>query len=225
MPVIHKTYNSGKYTISPSFVGLVLSFHAWEDRVSSDRAMIDSGNRISVVVWDEARGMPVTHIYGDSCPEVVVDAPPEIVEKAVLFSQTMVWAKGIIREIRERLKAAKEIKEGMQVEVFKGRKAPKGMYTITQVGENDFGKYFHIKDGDGTIHRYINQDNCKVQFPEVNLKDIPRSHIWAEAAKSYQYDYKYCLVPLIDWMFEDGDPRAPYFRAWVCTPDHIINGR
>lgn len=81
------------------------------------------------------------------------------------------WVKWF-GEILHRVRTASEIKEGATVEVFKGRKVPKGEYTVTRIGEGQFGPYCDLMDSVGQRYRFVSLDNCRVRDLEQKRREI-----------------------------------------------------
>jgi hypothetical protein len=162
--------------------GVVLDWRPAQVRVSSDHAMIDSGNRVRVDYWDAENWKVAT---ADFCPDdvqvtAVEDAPESLLVLAEKYRKGSFWfyavlsAYGVLVEpimvgrSRNYWTAGAtltNVRAGDRVEVYKGRKCPKGLYEIADIGQNDYGDYVHLRDAKGTWHRFINPDNLKRPAP------------------------------------------------------------
>jgi hypothetical protein len=210
------------------FTGRVLSHSRGHYHVPSDNAMIDDGSYVSVSVWDDEYRVTRNVEYytgrsGCHVPVVTDDADAETQSKAAEYESSwgsishLFWC---VREARHRKPGA-----GDKVTVFKGRKVRKGEYTVEQAGSNDYGKYFHLRAGDGKVYRYINPDNCKFDptpyMPPlvpayapllISLADIGLASS-GELARDRQRHLT--LLALADALEERGDGRATHVRAYA----------
>ena len=158
-----------------SLVGVVLSHSRVQVNVSSDHAMIDSGSRLRVEYWDAENWRVRTDDFrtDDVSISAEVDATDEVRRLAEKYRRAASWFQAvryaymalivpvIVGRSRNYWTSGDmtNIKVGDPVEVYKGRKCPKGTYEVAKIGESDYGHYVHLRAPDGTWHRYINPDN------------------------------------------------------------------
>lgn len=162
--------------------GVVLSSRRTTVHVSSDHAMIDSGNRLRVTYWN-ADAWAVSSIdYRTDDHDVVarVDAGPDVRDLAIRYRKMAAWWRGVLDRYTALVEPVvvgtsasywtagqdlTNIRVGDVVEVYKGRKCPLGTYEVALIGENDYGHYVHLRDAAGVWHRYINPDNLRRPAP------------------------------------------------------------
>jgi hypothetical protein len=162
-----------------TWAGCVLSVNHYSEHVPSDNAMIDSGNRTSAEVFDCDRMVVRTiHCGGGRGDEanVVVDASDEVRQAAEAYLNAVRWLDANVSEAYHIEKAAEQfnkdgtkIKAGDMVDVFKGRKVKKGVYTVRSVGDGQYGPYANLKgNGPTDFFSYVSLYNMrKVGFEEV----------------------------------------------------------
>ncbi len=194
--------------------GSVLDVRHWTAHVHSDNAMIDSGEMVSVEWWNENASRVETITVnqgrpGDFFVVPPVDANTDVKAQAQAYREVRHWAETQIHKCREVEHAAKQPARGDQVEVFKGRKCPKGIYTISGILNGDWGPAFHLYGADGLPHTYIAQGNCKL-LKKVSYKGIDFAEFFAECSN---YNYTTMGV-LADYLQECGDERGRYLFAY-----------
>jgi hypothetical protein len=155
MPVVFNGVTSG--------MGQVVAIDRVRVPVSSDHAMIDSGYRTLVTLWDGTRSWTQALRDDDNSIDVAVDVSDEARAAYQEWKNVVAWVFEERQSYQRHLKTQQGFRAGDTVEVFKGRKAPKGTYTVINVGENSYGKYAFLQDGAGTIYRYVNLDNLRKQ--------------------------------------------------------------
>lgn len=170
--------NKWTYTVDPK-LARVLSV-----RDSVYEAHWDSGHpdtpAVTVTLWDGSKeweekaaigsryeGLEWTcgYVIGkpDDLPllgyqQVEVNATDEDVARHAAY----LLAFDYFRSICEVATAAHLIRQGEIVEVFKGRKVPKGRYEVVKHGEGQFGAYVDLRDDEGKSYRYVAVGNVKV---------------------------------------------------------------
>lgn len=153
----------------------VVSFDRTTVRVSSDHAWLDSGNRLRVTYWDGKRSWTEEHCTDDRDIDVQGDTLDEAERRALdKWRQVYNWVGAGVAARHEHDNRQREIRKGDEVEVFKGRKCPKGSYRVAFAGENDYGKYLHLVDLDGRegYYRFIDPSNCRKQ-PQPFIAEVP----------------------------------------------------
>ncbi len=164
--------------------------------------------------------------------QVVSDATPEIKALAERARTAAEWFAGVQARYAA-LAAAPQVGDwgvvdpetarvGDTVEVYKGRKCPKGTYEIAVIGHNDFGPFVHLRDAAGDWHRYINPANLRrpavsdARLAEAaGLKPGPFTDrvVAALAAGNGAGDW----TAVTDWLRSNGHAeRADILAAVVC---------
>jgi hypothetical protein len=195
-------------------VGCVLSHFNYEAAVPSDRAMIDSGRRLCVMFWDTEFNIVRRDDYShDNCRiSVEVDASAEFQKLAEEYNLTVTWIRDTARTIRK----AFEIEKGREVEVFKGRKIPKGIYTVVELGNGNYGKYAHLRDSAGKVHRYISMDNIRIApSAEQVYGTLEYGGFFKGVCTIYADGDRIGLAILADQLEERDDYRAPHVRSYI----------
>ncbi len=162
----------------------ILGTQDYDAPVSSDRAWIDDGVRTACEVFLAGRWAywhNWTHWtpFGSVCD--FADAPagaavPAAVRAAAARSKCFFeWLRDVRSADYARDKAAREaeaVKRGDAVEVFKGRKTPRGTYTVDAVGEGGYGEVAHLRDASGKTYRHVSLDNLRK--PQAAPIDVAR---------------------------------------------------
>lgn len=154
--------------------GRVLSVSRWTYHVPSDNAMIDSGEGQEVQVWDDGRVVSYfisTGRDGEGCYKTfAVDAPEDVQAAAAAWGEIFGWLERVASGYRHHQYVVAEarrrpLRKGDRVEVFKGRKCPKGQYWVVSAGEGDYGPYANLSDDklgmSAVFYRYVSQDNMR----------------------------------------------------------------
>ncbi len=70
------------------------------------------------------------------------------------------WLLG--RTDRKNLKDANsDPVKGDRVQVFRGKKVPKGEYTVTNAATGNYGPYVDLRDDAGKVYRFVSRDNVR----------------------------------------------------------------
>ncbi len=100
--------------------------------------------------WEEEQGdrplPPITQLgYEDSL-------------KYQTYQKAVAWVASEMYRVRPDVYFDK----GDTVEVFKGRKVPKGTYTVVDEGKGDYGPYVNLRSpGGGGVYRFVTPGNCR----------------------------------------------------------------
>lgn len=114
------------------------------------------------------------------------------------------WAE-VNRERREWCRwyqALGDVFEGLEVggkaEVYRGRKVPKGEYTVKRVGSGRYGDYADLADAQGKLYSFVSLDNLRVPAAELVarrrtnvLENCPAGFgevVWAMMFPNGEYD-------------------------------------
>jgi hypothetical protein len=177
----HRNREAGTWgTERTLLAGVVLSHARATRHVPSDRAWLDSGNVISVRYWDADRGRPAYSDFGtDDCDLVVTDdASPEMRRLADAYGRVQTFLIAVRDYVRDR----SNVRPGVSVEVYKGRKVPKGVYEVAATGAGQYGPYLHLRDAAGVWHRYISADNVKPVIDLSGVEKLVAKHLPAKYA-------------------------------------------
>lgn len=193
-----KTYHEGK----------VVAFEATTVHVHSDRAMLDSGNRIKVsYIKDGAVRYDLFHT-DDQRVDVEIDGDVDVAEK---YIKCEAWIHEITKRARDAKKEAEEIRQNDLVEVFKGRKVPKGLYICERLGESRYGHYAHLRDKEsGETYRYVNVGNIK---STRKPKQICRDSVISDLAMELKAIEDYFV--LADYLEDNGFECAEHLRNYA----------
>lgn len=104
------------------------------------------------------------------------------------------------------------VEVGDRVEVFKGRKVPKGIYTVVRKGKGNYGPYFDLSGG----HRFVSADNCRRVIDRESY-DAFICKLTGECQNWLDYPtikFATGLLALSDLLEDNGDDRAATVRAW-----------
>ncbi len=160
--------------------GLVIDHHSAQRRVSSDHAWIDSGQVFSVKFWNAEEGR-VDHrdfSLDDCLVEVTNDAPAEFLALADQYEKAMAF----LADVRSYVQTHTSILQGSKVQVFKGRKCPKGVYEVARQGTSEYGPWLHLRDESGKWYNYINADNVKPVADLSRVEKMVAKHLPAKYA-------------------------------------------
>ncbi len=139
----------------------IISARYQSHRVSSDHAMLDSGDGFAVETWD---GIQVHHHY---CNTGWGDGPflampePNVTEEDKKAISTWSAASRLVSLILNTAEKAHYIRIGTRVRVLRGRKAPHGEYTVTKHDQGSYGPYVNIASAFGR-YSYIAVANIEV---------------------------------------------------------------
>lgn len=213
--------------------GMVLaSGNGWY-HVPSDNAMIDSGTTVWWEVWTGYRveRHEIVTGRGGISVSATIDASPADKEKADAYRAALSVAKDIERAFSDHtlhVADANKVKTGCKVEVFKGRKVPKGVYFVRSMGEGNYGPYLDLSNTDkpgvgSKLYTYISLDNCRVI--DAALPPLPYSKTVQELARAaigspFSYppvpEDVTAYAPLVDALEEEGkQEEADKVRAYV----------
>lgn len=211
------------------YVGVTLACSPWHYHVPSDNAMIDDGTGWELVVWTghSVRTVRIaTGRDGGGCYTTpTVDASPEIQILAARWKMVQYWFNALRTEktnYDNRLKHAAKIKPGDRVQVFKGRKVPKGVYYVVKMGESRYGPYVNLSTqpgGFGDYFTFVSKDNVRKLPEDVTTSPegvVPAPghiapYIDAEAyqtARSAALGDKAAFHALFDKAYDAGAPAA-----------------
>lgn len=145
----------------------ILKVEPHQFHVHSDNAMIDSGSGFLVICWDRTNRKPAcfhVHTGRQFCgPDDTWDVEPDETatpedraeNEAYLAAQTFV--KNILRSAED----AHKIQQGRAVEVYKGRKCPKGVYEVVSHRQGNYGPYVNLRDAAGKYYNYVSVENVR----------------------------------------------------------------
>lgn len=162
--------------------GRVLAFQNVSVRVSSDHAMIDSGERVEVTIWDGTHVVR-RHEYPDwEAIQVQVDAGPETLATVAEYNSVQSWFRKVLGgyyKLTRPVFLSRELGDfldvGDRVDVVRGRKVPKGTYHVAHIGENDWGPFVHLQSEAGRLFRYVNRENLERAKPlDWELRNVLR---------------------------------------------------
>lgn len=108
-----------------------------------------------------------------------------------------------------------ECERGEVVEVFRGRKCPKGRFTVVDRGSGQYGPWAHLRSGSGEVVRYVSAENFRRPADVVKaarraevLKRCPEGHgetVWAFLfADSPTGEFNPDKLPILCDYIEDG---------------------
>jgi hypothetical protein len=142
-----------------------------------------------------------------------VDATEQDQADYKAHAEALEWLRAGKAEAYNIRREAANIRKGDEVEVFKGRKIPKGVYFVCYSGRNTFGDFLHLSTnrlGQGDYHRYIAADNCrKLSGPQ--LKGLPFGGFLDDLASNYNREAA-VLPYLADAMADACHPLAEVVR-------------
>jgi hypothetical protein len=171
------SYNNG--TTQTYHEGRVLSRFRTTVRVSSDHAMIDSGNRVGVYAWDDEKFRVVKDLYrtDDMLVEVEADATDAARALADKYDKMAKWFNATqesyarlagpvqVYYSRQLRQFVSNLRPGDPVEISGSRKAPQGLYEVVRTGHNDYGSYVHVRNAAEAEYRYINPAHLRRPAP------------------------------------------------------------
>lgn len=204
-------------------VGTTIGHYSTSVSVSSDHAWIDSGNRLVVVYWDPSKLIHCSEtLYTDDNGFVVEnDAPAEVVELAKSMEKAVSDFRVQVKRIRDEIERNNKVSVGDTVEVFKGRKVPKGNYEVAKIGTGQYGEYYNLRDASGKWHNFISVDNCRkvnIPQPNPNTGNPERDAMLVGIAKSPFGDMT-LAVPAVgayaDWLQERGFEEGKCLSIWA----------
>lgn len=144
----------------------------------------DEKNAVSRTVTN-SYGSYETHDRHEFYPLATVDATEEVRAAVDAYERL----NALISSTRDRLTHAGRISAQKEVEVYRGRKVPHGVYETTcNVREGAYGSFVHLRDKDGTTHSFVSVDNMRVVRPvryvegEVACGCCRRTFVSAQAA-------------------------------------------
>jgi len=213
-------YSSADQVVVPDslkFVGRTLNHYWYTERVSSDHAWIDSGNRVRVTYLDENEMPRSKSFYTDDNDYVFEnDATPEMMERARRVIQVVNGLQSVIHGYRNEERQNREVRQGDTVEVYKGRKAPKGRYEIVAMGNGNYGPYYNLRDASGKWYSYISVDNCrKVDVAPANVEaSCPDEEAFIRAL-IVKLDDMATIGAYADWLTENGEEDGEILSQWV----------
>lgn len=147
-------------------VGQVVAKLEYTAHVSSDNAMIDSGERTMATVAVDG-GWQVIRFggRGDGCL-ATVDAPAEVIARyeadCCVIGEIAEDNRFVEEREEEREEERRTVSKGKQVIVFKGRKVPVGTKgECFWLGNGTFGERVGIRDSKGNVW-WTAKDNCRV---------------------------------------------------------------
>ena len=180
-------------------------------RVSSDNAWIDDGERVDITYWDAEKQVTETRTF---CPgdiqSLEVDASPETLAIAAQYQATVAW----IQETYWKVRFADRLEVGKQVEVFKGRKVPKGIYTLVSLNKGNYGPICTLRSANGQVYNYVSQDNVRVHNP-MQYANVQYAGYFVGLEGLYTKANRVPLLVLADEMDEKGDARAVHVRNYA----------
>lgn len=216
-----------------SYSGQVLCHGHGHHHVCSDNAMIDSGSYTWFEIWDgvQVQRHEVYTGRGGVGVEVVDDASEGAKTKALAYREAIRTVIGILNAFSDYVKEAKAlqvVRSGCKVEVFKGRKVPKGTYYVRYRGEGDYGPYVNLSttpkpELGNKVYNYVNPDNCQVVEADVPTPPYSQTVFdLANAAMGNPHGYPSvpmdlgALAPLHDALLEEGcDDEASDIRPYI----------
>lgn len=202
---------------SVELVGRVINHYRYTVRVSSDHAWIDSGNRVMVIYVDDD-GMPRTQTYytDDNGYVFENDATPEMVARATKMFRVVNHLKNLIHGYQSEERQNREVRQGDTVEVFKGWKAPKGLYEVVAMGNGDYGPYYNLRDKSGKWFSFINRDNCRKAnvVPANVIEETKGEESFIRAMIARPNDIA-LVGAYADWLQQQGNTDGEYLSAWV----------
>lgn len=224
--------------------GAVLRVERVTVNVSSDHAFLDSGNRIRVEYWDGRCAQAADYRTDDNDVRAEVDAAPELVERVRRFRILQrCWgvcmtnyaaAVEPVRVYRSQVVGfTSNVSRGDRVEVFKGRKAPNGTYTVLRSGEGSYGPYLDLRAEDGREVRYVNPENCRKPavteeavraIVVATLASYPGLEDFAVAALQQRGAAGWLVAA--DWLREQGrDEEADDLTTLACVRFNVPDRR
>jgi hypothetical protein len=106
--------------------------------------------------------------WNDSEMQATTDE--EVLEEYKEHSSNVRCVKRWMNDIDNVAHKAYDIGHGRTVEVFKGRKVPKGIYEVTKYGNGNYGFYVNLRDRDGKFYNFVSEDNVRVIPQESDIK-------------------------------------------------------
>ncbi len=194
-------------------VGRVISHKRVTVHVHSDSAMLDSGQRLQVCHWDPEtfRVNFDNFATDDNRVDVTDDASDEDKQHAERSDEAREWFNRNLRQAKERVRIAENMEQHDVVEVFKGRKVPKGEYIVEKFGSNSYGSYAHLKDREtGDLHKFINPANIRsTKVATFRSEQEAFFNAIAQPEGTASTD-KSAVHVLCDWLTENGSTAGDY---------------
>lgn len=133
-------------------VVLSVMAYRWEAHWDSGQPDTDGWK---VWLWDGIRAT-VVDCFDEVAPTVT--ASTEDIRNHAVVSALSTF----LHNVRKSAESALYVNVGSQVEVYKGRKTPKGRYEVVKHALGDYGPYVNLRDPSGKYYSFVSMNNVRV---------------------------------------------------------------